>query len=70
MTREQNLTCPTCEKRFRREASDAMPFCRRRCRQIDLGRWLAESYSFPSLRISEDELERRMVEDLSEADGG
>ena len=24
-----------------------MPFCSNRCRQIDLGNWLTESYSLP-----------------------
>lgn len=49
------LTCPICRKQFDSTASDAMPFCGARCRQIDLGRWLGESYSFPTSRGEEDE---------------
>lgn len=41
------LRCPICDQPFDRAASTAMPFCSSRCRQIDLGRWLNESYSMP-----------------------
>jgi len=39
------VTCPICTK-----ASDAKyrPFCSRRCADIDLGRWLNESYKVPA----------------------
>jgi len=36
-------------------ATAAMPFCSDRCRQIDLGRWLRESYSVPVERTDEDD---------------
>jgi uncharacterized protein len=32
---------------FESTESPAMPFCSARCRQIDLGRWLDESYGLP-----------------------
>ncbi len=39
------MSCPICEKesdqRYR-------PFCSRRCADVDLGRWLNESYRVPS----------------------
>ncbi len=47
------LTCPICRKQFDSTASDSVPFCSARCRQIDLGRWLGESYSFPTSREEE-----------------
>ncbi len=38
------MTCPICAKptdpKYR-------PFCSRRCADIDLGRWLTESYAIP-----------------------
>lgn len=35
--------CPICKKPT--DASrEAFPFCSKRCRQIDLGRWVDESY--------------------------
>ncbi len=41
------MRCPVCEREFAPDASTAQPFCSDRCRTIDLGRWLGESYSFP-----------------------
>ncbi|MEM6458415.1 MAG: DNA gyrase inhibitor YacG [Planctomycetota bacterium] len=35
--------CPTCGKRVAGDAA-AFPFCNERCKAIDLGRWLDESY--------------------------
>jgi endogenous inhibitor of DNA gyrase (YacG/DUF329 family) len=49
------LSCPVCGKTFNSEKSTAMPFCSDRCRQIDLRRWLNESYGVP--------IERRDPED-------
>jgi endogenous inhibitor of DNA gyrase (YacG/DUF329 family) len=48
MTQMRTVACPTCgapvewkkESRFR-------PFCSERCRLIDLGAWVAESYRVP-----------------------
>jgi hypothetical protein len=56
------LKCPICRTRFELADSPAPPFCSDRCRKIDLGRWLGESYSVP-VEPNEDELER------DEADG-
>jgi uncharacterized protein len=38
------MSCPTCGK-----PADAKyrPFCSRRCADVDLGRWLNESYRVP-----------------------
>ena len=49
------IRCPICGQMFDQAASKAMPFCSDRCRQIDLGRWLRESYSVPVERTEEDE---------------
>jgi len=40
-------TCPICRRPFDLELSPAPPFCSDRCRTIDIGRWLTESYSVP-----------------------
>ena len=46
--------CPICKKpseqRYR-------PFCSKRCADVDLGRWLTESYAVPARPASEDEEE-------------
>ena len=41
------MRCPVCHREFEKSTSSALPFCSGRCRTIDLGRWLGESYSMP-----------------------
>ncbi len=43
------MRCPVCEREFDAATSAALPFCSARCRTIDLGRWLGEAYSLPSI---------------------
>lgn len=38
------MTCPLCKKPTDPTYS---PFCSRRCADVDLGRWLTESYAIP-----------------------
>ncbi len=38
--------CPTCGGEAARDGRDR-PFCSRRCRMIDLGRWFNEEYAVP-----------------------
>jgi hypothetical protein len=42
------IRCPQCQKPTAWEGNDFRPFCSERCRLIDLGAWLDESYSLPS----------------------
>ena len=42
------MRCPVCKREFEKSTSPAPPFCSERCRTIDLGRWLGESYSMPA----------------------
>jgi endogenous inhibitor of DNA gyrase (YacG/DUF329 family) len=47
--------CPICKKPA---APEHKPFCSKRCADIDLGRWLTESYALPAkVEIAEDEEE-------------
>jgi endogenous inhibitor of DNA gyrase (YacG/DUF329 family) len=46
--------CPVCGKVL--ENRKFRPFCSERCSQIDLGRWLTESYVVPAAPV-EDESE-------------
>lgn len=39
--------CSRCETTFERSQTKHMPFCSKRCQEIDLGMWLNESYGFP-----------------------
>jgi endogenous inhibitor of DNA gyrase (YacG/DUF329 family) len=44
--------CPICKKPADPKHK---PFCSERCAQIDLGRWLSESYTLPIRPPEEDE---------------
>ncbi len=45
--------CPICKKPV---TDEHKPFCSKRCADIDLGRWLTESYTLPAKpEIAEDE---------------
>ncbi|MBS7788598.1 DNA gyrase inhibitor YacG [Roseococcus sp. SDR] len=53
--------CPICRRLLPpREPGQrhARPFCSERCRQVDLGRWLTESYSVPAVDPEDQEEER------------
>lgn len=44
--------CPIC----RRPAQEATrPFCSARCAQVDLGRWMTESYAIPAAPADDEE---------------
>lgn len=47
LTQSVPMHCPTCGREFDAGHSTAKPFCSERCRTIDLGRWLDESYGLP-----------------------
>ena len=42
--RRAKPSCPICGKP---SAVDFQPFCSRRCRMVDLGRWFGENYNIP-----------------------
>ena len=44
--------CPVCGQA---ETAEDKPFCSKRCADIDLGRWLTESYTVPADTESEEE---------------
>jgi endogenous inhibitor of DNA gyrase (YacG/DUF329 family) len=48
------LKCPVCGKPAQ---SEHKPFCSKRCADIDLGRWLTESYVLPAKAPSEEDEE-------------
>lgn len=50
--------CPICGKPA---TPDYRPFCSRRCADVDLGRWLTESYRIPA--ETEEEGEETAAED-------
>ena len=43
---KQTIYCPTCEKETILDSKNTFrPFCSERCRLIDLGQWIEESYT-------------------------
>jgi endogenous inhibitor of DNA gyrase (YacG/DUF329 family) len=52
-----NVKCPKCKKAFNYYSSEFRPFCSERCKMIDLGHWMEETYTIPSTdRPTEEEL--------------
>ncbi len=49
------VACPQCKKKFNYYSSEFRPFCSERCRLIDLGQWLTESYTVPVEKLTEEE---------------
>jgi len=47
--------CPVCNSTVNLATTPTVPFCSERCRTIDLGRWLDESYAMQVPRGPTDE---------------
>lgn len=45
--------CPICRKKA--APPPLRPFCSERCRQVDLGRWLSDSYAVPGKPLGEED---------------
>ena len=59
------MKCPMCGKKFDASMSEDKPFCSERCREVDLGNWLTESYTIPAVELDDEEvteLERSIEE--------
>ena len=53
-----NVTCPTCGKTsVWSQDNPYRPFCRERCRLIDLGKWADGTQRIPGKELSADEVE-------------
>ncbi len=62
------MRCPICEREFDPASpAAAKPFCSSRCRTIDLGRWLGESYSLADPEFEPD-AERETSADVGDSD--
>jgi hypothetical protein len=42
------VKCPKCGKETLFESNPFRPFCSERCKLVDLGKWLSDSYSVPA----------------------
>jgi endogenous inhibitor of DNA gyrase (YacG/DUF329 family) len=48
------VDCRLCGKKFSYYQHASRPFCSEKCRLIDLGAWLNESYSIPEKPVMEE----------------
>jgi endogenous inhibitor of DNA gyrase (YacG/DUF329 family) len=55
--KELNVICPHCKKNFNYYSSEFRPFCCEKCRLIDLGQWLNETYTVPAEKLNQEEIE-------------
>jgi endogenous inhibitor of DNA gyrase (YacG/DUF329 family) len=44
----REISCPNCQRPTVWVDNDNRPFCSERCRLIDLGAWIEESYRIPA----------------------
>jgi len=57
------VRCPKCSESFNYYDSSYRPFCSKRCKEIDLGNWLLESYKVPSKEpLSDNDIEQVLQE--------
>jgi endogenous inhibitor of DNA gyrase (YacG/DUF329 family) len=63
------VSCPVCRKKGAWFATPYGPFCSKRCRLVDLGRWLGEEHKISSPLLPEnlDEEAPPVREDKPEA---
>jgi endogenous inhibitor of DNA gyrase (YacG/DUF329 family) len=47
MNKVLKINCPHCKEEFNYYNSESRPFCSERCKMIDMGHWLNESYTVP-----------------------
>ncbi|MCK6593966.1 MAG: DNA gyrase inhibitor YacG [Bacteriovoracaceae bacterium] len=57
MNKVLNVRCPHCGTKFSYYESKFRPFCTERCRMVDLGHWLEESYRVPDKSLGTDKAE-------------
>ncbi len=51
---DKKIKCLNCAKEA---VAEYKPFCSKRCADVDLGRWLNESYSIPAEDVTDIESE-------------
>ncbi len=64
------MRCPVCESVTTTKGNPYRPFCRDRCKLIDLDRWLSERYRIAAADTAEAPLEDTPVPQAAEEDRG
>lgn len=57
------MKCPICAKTT---VEEYKPFCCRRCADVDLGRWMNESYAIPA--VEEDRPDEEDLTDIGQTE--
>ena len=55
MKKASKVKCPTCKRPGDWFAGPYGPFCSKRCKLVDLGKWLGEEYRVPVRAAQEDD---------------
>ena len=50
----KEIKCPTCNRITKWQKNEYRPFCSQRCKLIDLGHWVTESYVIAGTENSND----------------
>jgi len=70
MKKKLEVKCPHCEKKFSYYTSTSRPFCSEKCKLIDMGGWLNESYSINgrtnSVYIENPDMLQQLIDDQDE----
>lgn len=70
MNKKIKVDCPHCQKNFEYYSSESRPFCSDKCKMIDMGGWLNESYAIAgpshSVYIEDPESLSNLMDESSE----
>lgn len=47
----KKIKCPICKTALEWDKNEFRPFCSKRCKLIDLGKWAGEKYLIPGKKI-------------------
>jgi len=53
-----SISCPTCKKPVAKRIKGVFPFCTKRCKMIDFGKWTDEDYAIPLVEPEVEDLEK------------
>lgn len=64
------VKCPTCKKKFEYYSSEQRPFCTEKCKMVDMGQWLTESYTIEgksnTVYIEDPDLLKKLMDETNE----
>jgi endogenous inhibitor of DNA gyrase (YacG/DUF329 family) len=70
MNKDLKVKCPGCKNEFNYYSSKVRPFCSDRCKLIDMGQWLDDSYTISgrdsSVYIEDEEQLQTLINEKNE----